>query len=334
MIRDHVRPPKGHQHQIEHIMGALNWKAFFKALGIDVHGHTRTSRMRDAGVDALHCFRFVRSEHLGRPCGWEFPELSQATKGEHPRDVMLLAKMHIASTKLEEQLVFCHHESFQRLADRPVVAPLVPVDARTASEYEKTAQAVAKQPWGLHRAAQYLRGLIGPLPDPAPPSVDWLWQPGPLDAPTWPTSVGPSDLRGLGEAKTPGRLEVHDLFAEDVAKKRRRTECPPPPQAGPADASSGDPAGPPPPAVAALAVAEPPPRPPAPTPKATAAKAKPAAAPKAKPAAKAKAKASAGPPLCEGLGCGKCRFSVNGCRQCKKRLGWLEVAPGKWEHRA
>ena len=139
-IRDHVRPPAGHEQRIECVGGVLDWKSFFAPLKLDVHGHTRTHHMRQAGVGAIHCFRFVRREHCGRPGGWPWPA---ATCREdplgHPCDVCLLGMMHTSGADLAENLLFCRHSSFEHLA---VAAPLLRADQGTAKEYEKTALAV------------------------------------------------------------------------------------------------------------------------------------------------------------------------------------------------
>ena len=130
------------------------------------------------------------------------------------------------------------------------------------------------------------------------------------------------EFRGAGEDNTPGA--VNRL----IGKRRRTSEPATPPAVA---ALAGD-------RVAALAVgssgaAKAPPPPKAAVPAKV--KAVPKAA-KAPPPAVSKAKATAAKaaaPLCPGPPRGKCRFSPNGCRQCKRRNGWFEVSPGKWEHR-
>ena len=236
--------------------------------------------------------------------------------------------MHMSVADLTGNLLFCRHSSFERLAVAAPGAPaLLQADQGTAKEYEKTARAVEKEPWRLHRAAAYIRQLIAEPPAPAPPSVAWLWHWAgrPAGGPVWPTAVGAGDFRGLGEAKTPGELAIKDGLAPR-GKRMRITERPPPeveaapavepppavPAAPPADIVAA-PAVPPPgivdaPAVGEAAAALPPP-----------------------PARRARPKAAASP-LCPGLGCSKCRRSRMGCRTCKANLGWFEVAPGQWEH--
>ena len=322
VVRDQVRAPAGHQKHIELVHGVLDWKAFFQPLGLHVHGHTRTHRMREAGIDAVHCFRFVRHDHCGRPGGWQWPSDSI---GDHAGDVILFAKMHMASEDLSERMVFCRNEAFHGLPVAPVPVPLLRADAQTAKELEKTAVAVQRPPWLLARAAAYLRSLIVEPPLPEPPSVGWLWAPAAGPGPEWAGAVAPSEFRGVGEDKTPGALEVEDRL---IGKRRRTSEPATPPAVA---ALAGD-------RVAALAVgssgaAKAPPPPKAVVPAKV--KAVPKAA-KAPPPAVSKAKATAAKaaaPLCPGLGCGKCRRSPNGCRECKRRNGWFEVSPGKWEHR-
>jgi len=320
-----VRPPRRHVNHVERVFGVLDWKGFFDALGLQVHGHTRTAHMRQRGVDAVHCFRFVRSEDLGRPGGWTWPD-GPTCASEHPRDVLLLAKMHMASQELTETLLFCRNDSFLRLGATPQPVPLVATDPATAKEYEKTAAAVEQAPWRLERAASYLRTLAAEPPAPVPLSVDWLWSP-PTPRPQWAATVTEDDVRGIGEDKAPGPLTVHDR----LAKRRRTTECPGDNRVA-APAVNGVAA----PAVgAALAVK-------AKAPPPLVAKAKPVAQVPVAKAPPAKAAPKHGPqpprarpraPLCPGLGCPKCRHSAFGCRQCKASLGWHQTAAGHWEHR-
>ena len=309
-IRDTVRQPAGHEQHLERIGGVLDWKSWFAPLKLDVHGHTRTHRMRQAGVDALHCFRFVRRENCGRPGGWPWPE--PAGPGDplgHPGDVMLLGMMHWSGTALAENLLFCPHSSFECLDNAaPGARPLLTPDRSTAKEFEKTAQAVEKEPWRLHRVAAYLRQLIVEPPAPAPPSTAWLWNwvGQPAGGLAWPTAVSPADFGGVGEDKTPAELMIEDGLAPR-GKRMRTTER------GPPDV------------VAAPAV--PPPIPAAGDVDAPASVDAPAAEP---PRPEGRRPAA---PLCPGLGCGKCRRSRMGCRVCKARFGWFEVALGHWEHR-
>ena len=315
VIRDHVRQPAGHEQHIERVGGVLDWKSWFAPLKLDVHGHTRTRRMRQAGVDAIHCFRFVRRENCGRPGGWPWP--AATCPGDplgHPCDVWLLGMMHMSSADLSEDLLFCRHSSFECLpTSAPGALPLLNVDGGTAREFEKTARAVEKEPWRLHRAAAYIRQLIAEPLAPAPPSVAWLWgwAGRPAGGLEWPTAVVAGDFCGIGEAKTPGALVIEDGLAPR-GKRKRTTECRPPEiegEAAPAVQPVDDvaaPAVPPPVAgvVGAPASVEPP-RP---------------------------ARRRPTTPLCPGLGCAKCRRSRFGCRACKAKLGWFEVAPGQWEH--
>ena len=308
-----VRPPERHQNHVEWVSGVLDWKGFFDALGLQVHGHTRTRQMRQAGVDAVHCFRFVRSEEIGRPGGWTWPE-SPPCQVEHPRDVLMLAKMHMADEALTETFVFCRNASFSRLEAGPRPVPLVATDTATAKEYEKTAAVVAQPPWRLERAAAYLRALAAEPPAPEPLSVGWLWSPRP-PIPHWPGSLEAGDLRGIGDDKEPGRLEVHDRLA-DNGKRRRTTECLSDGLAAPAvgAALAVKAKAPPPLAPKALPVAPP-------------------LAPKAPPAKAAPKRPAARTPLCPGLGCPKCRHSAGGCAKCKRALGWHETSPGCWERK-
>ena len=305
VIRDQVGAPKQHQKHLELVRGVCDWKAFFEPLGLSVHGHARTHAMREKGVDAVHCFKFQRSDDCGRPGGWVWPQVD-CLGG--PRDVVLTAKMHMSSVEVCEHMVFCHDEAFQRLPPtQPAPVPLRHADAQQVKEYEKTAVAVHRAPWHMARAAQYLRSLVAEPPPPEPPSAGWFWEPA-TPGPQWPNALALSDVRGLGEDKEPGALMVEDR----VFKVRRTTDRPPPDVAALAASSSS--------AVPTAAKAPP------------AAAPAPPAAPPAVPKAKAKAKGKAQAlPLCPGLGCGKCRWSPNGCRQCKWRKGWVEVDPGKWE---
>ena len=178
VTRDNVRQPVGHEQHIERVGGVLDWKSWFAPLKLDVHGHTRTQRMRQAGVDAIHCFRFVRRENCGRPCGWPWPEpTGPGDPLGHPGDVLLLGMMHLSGKALTENLLFCPHSSFECLGKAaPGARPLLTPDRSTAKEFEKTAQAVEREPWRLHRAAADLRQLIAELPAPAPPSMAWIWE--------------------------------------------------------------------------------------------------------------------------------------------------------------
>lgn len=309
-IRDNVRPPAGHEQRLERVGGVLDWKSWFAPLKLDVHGHTRTQRMRQAGVDAIHCFRFVRRENCGRPCGWPWPAATFPGDPQgHPGDVWLLGMMHLSGAVLTEDLLFCPHSSFECLAKAaPGARPLLKVDRGTAKEFEKTAQAVEKEPWRLHRAAAYIRQLIAEPLAPAPPSTAWLWHWAgrPAGGLEWPTAVAAGDFGGVGEDKTPGELVIEDGLAPR-GKRTRTTERTPPevvaaPAVPPPIPAAGDVDAPAP--VDAPASAEPP-RPAGRRPRA---------------------------PLCPGLGCGKCRRSRMGCRACKAKLGWFEVAPGRWEH--
>lgn len=304
-----VRPPKRHQNHIEWVSGVLDWKGFFDALGLQFHGHTRTRQMRQSGVDAVHCFRFVRSENLGRPGGWQWPD-GPWCAGEHPCDVLLLAKMHMADTVVTETFPFCRNESFLCLGAGPASVPLVATDPATAKEYEKTAAAVAAAPWRLDRAAAYLRVLVAEPPAPEPLSVGWLWSAQP-PRPLWPATVAAEDFHGIGENKEPGPLMVHDRLAES-GKRKRTTECPGGGVAAPAVGAALAEA--PPPLVPKALPVAPPVAPMAPPPK---------AAPERPPRT----------PLCPGLGCPKCRFTSFGCRKCKAKLGWHETTPGRWERR-
>ena len=79
VIRDTTVPPKPHVNHVDHVGGTRDWKGFFAALGLEVHGHTRTQRMKAAGVYASHCFRFVRRRKSGRPGGWPWPDPAVAS---------------------------------------------------------------------------------------------------------------------------------------------------------------------------------------------------------------------------------------------------------------
>jgi len=326
-IRDNVRPPAGHAQHIEKVGGVLNWKSFFAPLKLDVHGHTRTHRMRQAGVDAIHCFRFVRRENCGRPGGWPWPPTTCPEDPlDHPCDVWLLGMMHMSGTALAENLLFCRHSSFECLAkSAPDALPLLKLDGGMAKEFEKTAKAVEQEPWRLHRAAAYIRQLIAEPPAPAPPSTSWLWhwagRPGGLE---WPTTVVAENLCGIGEDKTPGELAIEDGRAPRTKRKRTTARRPPEGEVAPAEpvADVAAPAVPPPTArVDAPASAEDAP---------ASAEDAPASAEPPPPPARRRTRTTT--PLCPGLGCAKCRRSQLGCRVCKAKLGWFETALGQWEH--
>ena len=53
LIRDTVVPPKPHVNHVDHVGGTRDWKGFFAALGLEVHGHTRTQCMKAAGGGCL-----------------------------------------------------------------------------------------------------------------------------------------------------------------------------------------------------------------------------------------------------------------------------------------
>ena len=120
---------------------------------------------------------------------------------------MLLAKMHMSSTALSEEFLFCQSESFLRLpCGGPHLVPLLATDPVAAKEYEKTAAVVEQAPWGLQRAASYLRKLAAEPGEPMPPAMSWLWEHRPV-GPLWPRSISAGDFQGLGETRPPAALK-------------------------------------------------------------------------------------------------------------------------------
>lgn len=57
-----------------------------------------------------------------------------------------------------------------------LIAPKNPLNARTATEFKKTAAAIRKNPWCLHNGAKYLEDLVDPdRQTGAPPNVSAIF---------------------------------------------------------------------------------------------------------------------------------------------------------------
>ncbi len=346
VIRSSVKPIQGTMapHAVELLKASWDWTSWLGELPVNVAGHTTTAAKKAVGESAAHVFRFVLrsaleerlfSEVQTGPLGVEtaWPHLQQ-----HPSDVILLTKLHIASLELSQTpMVFCPAVFMEKLdlsLLRP--APSVPLSERQARELSKSAAYFVKPPLSLERTGEYLMSLVAcdgsPMAMPPPHHFLHHALPHPEESGVGNLSlIDPPlpDAMLLGEVQdgaAPGPVEAAAAPVDAVGA------VPPPeymsalaqPKAARVTVSSKvkkRPAAAE-PAVSALAAGAPegaldqlaPPR----------------GGVLRRPAASRRRVEL--PPLAEGehLGCGKCRQSANGCAQCRGRLGFQLTQPGFW----
>ena len=308
----------------------------------------------------VHMFRIVRRADIEKFCGHQKWEISDRFKeAEDPNDAVMLMKQWITGERLVQQpLLVVPVARFQKLG---AAAPTKELDRNiipvaTGAQFKKTAERVARPPWNMVDASNYLTGLVERNRTnsfPAPPVLKFLHE---KRAPCHVGAEGASDWQDFAPG-TPKRVDVYD--AADTAVGRRVRQRPAPaaaavalapgvvavaPGASASSSGSSSSLASAPVALAAAKAAAMPKA--AAVPKAAAApkvKAK-AAAPKVKAKVKAKAKVVAapgpkakaapgpkakaapkappgrafgGPRPQQNLGCSKCRQSAAGCKRCK-----------------
>ena len=357
IICDKVNPMPGMlggRHEVKILEGAWDWTSWVDALPLQVSGHSNTAAKKASGEDPVHVYRFVlreevetylfkETEHDLDSIETSWPELEP-----DPRDVVLLTKHYKSSLELSQPpAVFCPAAWMEALDAAIELQPaaLAPLNARQASELGKSADFFEKPPLSMSRASAYLRTLIAcdgsPTLKGMPPL---LFFHGRLDGKakivyrmTPPQPVPSEDVVMMPDAlefesdEDDANItveQINQLASKKPARVRLRTKTNPNRQfktaAEPPMLSAGAPSSLSDPLAPTRTFAE--------TVQKTIMK---------KPARTSVRRAMRVrrdqlPPLQPGerLGCPKCRNNRNiGCRQCRIRLGFIEMPDGSWARR-
>ena len=108
-----------------------------------------------------------------------------------PDDVIIVTKHLLSSQSFaQEPFVFCPGARFRALPKEgpQTISGRVQFSARQQKEFMKTADVVKGAPWNLHRADQWLRGIVqanqaGFSPTWVPPTISWVVSGDPMSRP-------------------------------------------------------------------------------------------------------------------------------------------------------
>eukprot|EP00969_Alexandrium_andersonii_P287337 12703036-Alexandrium_andersonii.AAC.1 len=97
----------------------------------------------------------------------------------HEQDIILGVKLFLASESYAQKLqVFCPNSAWECLPpEGPGVAQQGAFSAVEQQEFRKTAAAISKAPWCMHRAAKVLLEAASGQAGGSPPAVPWVFHP-------------------------------------------------------------------------------------------------------------------------------------------------------------
>ena len=147
-------------------------------------GLTQTQNASKQGLEACHVFKFVRRESVHQNVRIRNPFCGVP---ESSRCVVFLVKQYIGSEVLTQPPQFAFHSPVKYLPQEEFplsssqVLPREQLSRRQCQEFLKTAQLVSEPPWGLHRAASYLRTFVsdnetGSSPKWAALAIHWVFE--------------------------------------------------------------------------------------------------------------------------------------------------------------
>ena len=147
---------------VEHIEGVADFSSWLAPLATHVSGIFQTKVATEKNLEACHCLKLIRRELLPKELVdvLETPRCLKNVAAD-PRDVVLLPKLYIGSTKLSQRpIVYIPWKHVAALTERPPceAIPRTQFSARQSKEFLKTAEIMGK--WGHEKAMAYLRKLV------------------------------------------------------------------------------------------------------------------------------------------------------------------------------
>ncbi|CAJ1336707.1 unnamed protein product, partial [Effrenium voratum] len=160
ILREEFKPIRGRLLKVELLEGALNFKEYLNQLTVEIGGLVTTHWET---ADANHCWRFIRRSDLPlyddkTQESWAPVEIPGENYTHSPEDCVLLVKHLVNSESLSQHPLILLPAAFGEYLKKPLTTlPRNLIADRAKKEFLRTACAVEKEPWDLHRAAAALR---------------------------------------------------------------------------------------------------------------------------------------------------------------------------------
>ena len=163
MLRKHVHPhSSGTSIEVETVTDVHNWHTLLHVLHLGIHGHT----ISVSGESVNHAFRLVRRQDIlqyQQRKEWTAPFADAWQEyQENDEDIILLLKNFMSSLQLSQQPMWLVPIA---LAKECGNFPAYTMERKRfpshiQTEFLKTAKRIAKIPWCLDRAAEWLEHLV------------------------------------------------------------------------------------------------------------------------------------------------------------------------------
>ena len=151
IIREKVRPRSNRTLCVERLHAALDWRSLFDAVGVSMHGHTQTRKMKQSHVEACHVWRFSRREDVQ----WDGPiQSAWPDIVPHRNDIILLVKQYLDDESYnQDPVVFAPNENVASLGSGPSMQDArKSLSDRQLKEFKATAERISVRPWCLNPA--------------------------------------------------------------------------------------------------------------------------------------------------------------------------------------
>ena len=139
--------------------GTYDWQAWLSSLGVGTPGITPNPWTNELHTN--HCWRIMRRCDLpsqDQSHGEEWQPIELMPGGAHENDAIVLFKEWESSQQLSQRplVVLPYVQSLRLCGTEPCTNARDTLGDRSVKEFRKTADIIAKKPWALHKAAEWL----------------------------------------------------------------------------------------------------------------------------------------------------------------------------------